>query len=67
MATTNKHVDLGSNPGYINTDGTKGVNSPLPPDMQSDLRDSFELFAKGGQYISRGDLESIIYNFGFKS
>ena len=34
--------------------------------MQSDLRDSFEFFARGASHISRTDFESIIYNFGFK-
>ena len=33
--------------------------------MQSDLRDSFEYFARGNQYISRSDFESIIHNFGY--
>ena len=33
--------------------------------MQSDLRDSFEYFARGNILISRSDFESIIHNFGF--
>ena len=33
--------------------------------MQSDLRDSFEFFAKGNTLINRSDFESIIHNFGF--
>ena len=33
--------------------------------MQSDLRDSFEYFARGNTLISRSDFESIIHNFGF--
>ena len=37
----------------------------MPPDMQSDLRDSFEYFARGNTLISRSDFESIIHNFGF--
>ena len=40
-------------------------NLPLPSDMQSDLRDSFEFFAKGNTLINRSDFESIIHNFGF--
>ena len=67
MATTNKTVDLASDPAKLNSDFTKGSNYvPLPPEMLSDLRDSFEFFARGGHYISRTDMESIIYNFGFK-
>ena len=33
--------------------------------MQSDLRDSFEYFARGNFLINRSDFESIIHNFGF--
>ena len=33
--------------------------------MQSDLRDSFEYFARGSTLICRSDFESIIHNFGF--
>ena len=44
---------------------TNSKNVPLPPDMQSDLRDSFEFFARGSTLICRSDFESIIHNFGF--
>ena len=48
------------------TDNTKAnPKDPLPPDMQSDLRDSFEYFARGNNLINRSDFESIIHNFGF--
>ena len=48
------------------TDSTKiNPKDQLPPDMQSDLRDSFEYFARGNSLISRSDFESIIHNFGF--
>lgn len=33
--------------------------------MQSDLRDSFEFFARGNALISKSDFESIIHNFGY--
>eukprot|EP00354_Favella_ehrenbergii_P012622 CAMPEP_0170457444 /NCGR_PEP_ID=MMETSP0123-20130129/4729_1 /TAXON_ID=182087 /ORGANISM="Favella ehrenbergii, Strain Fehren 1" /LENGTH=74 /DNA_ID=CAMNT_0010721229 /DNA_START=150 /DNA_END=374 /DNA_ORIENTATION=+ len=33
--------------------------------MQSDLRDSFQFFAKGNDLISKSDFESIIHNFGY--
>ena len=33
--------------------------------MLSDLRDSFEYFARGNYLISRSDFESIVHNFGF--
>ncbi len=46
--------------------GTKSnAKDQLPPDMQSDLRDSFEYFAHGNDLINRSDFESIIHNFGF--
>ena len=58
-------VSLGSNPARV-TDNTKGgPKDQLPPDMQSDLRDSFEFFARGNEFINRSDFESIIHNFGF--
>ena len=48
------------------TDSSKvSTKDQLPPDMQSDLRDSFEYFARGNTLISRSDFESIIHNFGF--
>ena len=49
-----------------NTDPIKNVmKDPLPPDMESDLRDSFEFFNRGDNLINRSDFESIIHNFGF--
>ena len=47
------------------TDSSIKMKEPLPEDMRSDLRDSFEYFARGETLITRGDFESIIYNFGF--
>ena len=49
-----------------NTDPIKNsIKDPLPPDMESDLRDSFEFFAKEETLINKSDFESIIHNFGF--
>ena len=57
---------LYANVARITADPSKViVKDGLPPDMQSDLRDSFEFFAKDETLISRGDFESIIHNFGF--
>ena len=57
-------VSLGSNVAQI-TDTSVRIRDQLPPDMQSDLTDSFEYFARGNEFISRSDFESIIHNFGF--
>ena len=67
MATNQKQErNLAADPGCIDADLLKNSkDQPLPSDMLSDLRDSFEFFAKGASHISRVDLESIIHNFGF--
>lgn len=57
-------VNLGANVAQI-TDTNVKIKDQLPPDMQSDLNDSFEYFARGSEFISRSDFESIIHNFGF--
>ena len=58
--------NLAADPGCIDTDLLKNFkDQPLPADMLSDLRDSYEFFGKGASHISRSDLESIIHNFGF--
>ena len=51
--------------GRVTELGKTSTTSQLPPDMQSDLRDAFEYFARGNVLISRSDFESIIHNFGF--
>ena len=64
-ASGKQGVNLGANAARI-TDTTKfNPKEQLPPDMQSDLQDSFEYFARGNQLISRSDFESIIHNFGY--
>ena len=68
MATNQKQErNLSERPGRIDADFIRTLkDQPLPCDMLSDLRDSFEFFAKGGQYVNRTDLDSILYNFGFR-
>ena len=61
-----QQVNLAANVARVTMESNKAKdNQPLPPDMQSDLRDSFEFFAKGNFLINRSDFESIIHNFGF--
>ena len=58
-------VNLAFNVARVTDSGKINPKDQLPPDMQSDLRDSFEYFARGNNLISRSDFESIIHNFGF--
>ena len=63
--TSKMGSNLGANVARI-TDTTKvNAANQLPPDMQSDLRDSFQFFARDNHLINRTDFESIIHNFGF--
>ena len=65
MTSKSGGVNLTANVARITDASKQNPKDPLPPDMQSDLRDSFEYFARGNQYISRSDFESIIHNFGY--
>ena len=58
-------VNLSANVARVTDSSKMSMKDQLPPDMQSDLRDSFEYFSRGNTLISRGDFESIIHNFGF--